>query len=323
MGSGVGNTKPPHFLKMSQLVTYGAPAAMNIYRKRKRIRYAQTAANYIYANRKEIGKGLGRSARVIQRAWKRRRSKRTRRSRMQSSAEGGGKASESIKNAVARSVFLRVIDGEWLPNARAPIQPNDFNVRDKANVYYSGYKICRVFENRGPEYQDIYTVNYAIIQYNRGIKSGTLPDPENFDTIKPILKENFFRQNLEVSTRTADFQDAPIAGTALWDMTYDCRPMNPNKNYKIIMRKKFTLYPRAAGGGERGQRLNQNFKRLEFWLPIKKKMGFQDRAAELCNTPFAEIWWTNTRSPDDWPTTTPGLNEDVQTYAHHKLYFRG
>lgn len=249
--------------------------------------------------------------------------KKTRRSRMQSSALGSGKATENIKQNQVRDVNLRTLDLAFLPNPAPATNPADFNVREKATCYYSGYKICRVFENRGTSFGSIFTVNYAIIQFNRGFiseyESGN--EPTETATLEEV-KKNFFRNNLDKTTRTENFQDASTGGSSLWDMTYDCRPMNPNKNYKIIFRKKFTLYPRAASGGER-QRLNHSFKRIEMYLPVKKRMGFQDRFSNLCNTPFAEIWWTNSRSPADWPGTAQGNNVDVKTFRHHKLYYRG
>lgn len=299
------------------LVAYGANAAIPLIRSRKRRKIATDIYSNVMKNRQKYAS----AARKIQRAF--RKAKKSRRARMQPSARASGKAVEQAKMVSSDNVRLRTLTGNYMPNPQPSSDAGDFNVRERSSCYYSGYKVCRVFENRGTAFEDVYTVNYCIVQMNRGFVGDVGAGGEKSEAeVLTDMRENFFRNNLETNTKVQDFQNAATVGTTLWDMTYDCRPMNPNKGYKIIFRKKFTLYPRAISGGERGV-LRHNFKKFEFYMPIKKRMQFQTKNSSICNTPFFEVYWYNTRSPEDWPSSNPGSITDVKTYTHHKLYFRG
>lgn len=299
-------------------------AASGFIRYRKR---ARTVSPYIGMAARAARPTARVAARLIQRAWRRRKTKTSkRRRRMVPQAKATGQSRQDAKQPNANNVNCRTLQGKFLPNAPPQLLGDDFNVREKEHVYYSGYKICRIFENRGVNPNlHIFTVNYVIVQLRRGVigdRDGGVP---NVSEIIGDMKENFFRSSLNSSKRTEDFVDAPVAGASgNWDMTYDCNAMNPNKSYSIILRKKFTLYPRCAVNQTVQDRLNQNFKRIEFYMPVKKRMTFQNRSIQLPNTPFFELWWTNTRGPEEWSGLgdAVGNNTEVKTYSHHMVYFR-
>lgn len=309
---------------MSALVPYvpGAVSAFRTYKRRRVITpVARVAAHWAYHN-------SGTAARAIQRAWRRRRRpmKRRRpavRKRTQPAAKRTAKQVEEVISSAYDDVRLRSLNGDFLPAPQAPQDPADFNVRERANVYYSGFKICRIFENRGTGGDNIYTVNYCIVQWNPGEVSDETASPAA-STVIGNAKRNFFRNSEATTGNTKNFVDAPISGSTVWDIHYDCAPMNPRKGYKILLRKKFTLYPRyVETAGDRNQnRLNQNFKRIEMYIPIKKRLQFQSRNSPQPNAFFFELWWTNTRSPEDWPGTNPGADVFVKTLSQHKVYFR-
>ena len=311
---------------MSALVPYvpGAVSAFGAYKRRRVITpIARYATHWAYHN-------SGTAARAIQRAWRRRKRMRPMkrkmrkpvRKRTQPSVKRTAKQSEQVISNISTDVNLRHLEGAFLPAPQAPQDPSDFNVRDKASIYYSGFKICRWFENRQTTASAIYTVNYAIIQVDPGRISDETVSPTANDVLESC-KRNFFVDSQVPTGNTKNFTNANVSGTTLWDIHYDCAPMNPRKGYRILLRKKFTLYPRWANtGAECDGRLNQNFKRIEMYIPIKKRLQFQSRNSPQPNAFFFEIWWTNTRSPDDWPGTNPGANVDVKTLSQHKVYFR-
>ena len=303
------------------LVPYGSRAAVAIYRRKRAyaaVRAAVKAGSYAYRHRKRIRRTVATAKRVFKK-------KKPLRKRMQPSVKSTGKQTQPPKQPQYTNINLRIMGGAFMPNAPPPLDADDFNARDQAHVKYSGYKVCRIFENLGNQFADIWEINYAMLQFNPGFLdtlptspgTGLLPEQTVIDSIK----EAFFRDSVNATTRVADFVDAPTSNATIWDATYNCNSMNPNKNYRIIFRKKFTLYPRQTVNGDI-ENARSNFRKFEFYMPVKKTMVFRNRRSTLPTTPFFEIWWSNTRSPSDWPSTNPGANTDARTLSHHFLYFR-
>lgn len=315
-------TYPTKFINFTMaygaLVPYGARGAVAIYNNRKRARYAYSAARTVYRHRNKIRKvyRTGRSAaRSIQRVWRK-----SRRARMAKGVKSTGKSTQGVLQQTATPVVLKQLFTSQMPDAPPAITAADFNVRERATVKYSGYKICRMFENRGGGIGDIYAVNYVMIQW----KNNALYDSDGglltLSEIRDSIRRDFFRDTETVEVRTKNFTNS-ASSAQLWDPVYNCAPMNPNKQYNIIFRKKFTLYPRQATNNN-VQDAHRNFKKFEFYMPIKKMVQFKSRTAAENQTPFMEIFWYNTRSPGDWPASGQNAVTDVQTFAHHTLYYR-
>lgn len=265
-----------------------------------------------------------RAGRKIYRAFQRYRANRGKRARMEDDAPGSGKAVES--NDLTTTFALRTMTFEFLPNPVIAPDVGDYNVRDKSRVWYSGYKICREFENRSTSSDGVYEVHYAIIQWKTGFistldSSGGLPTSA---AVADALKSDFFRENGFASDRVSDFSDGSV-GAQLWEMKYNCNSMNPNKNYKIITHKRFRVLPRdlATSTNSISNTLYQNRKKLQFYMRVKKRMNFKNRADQLPDAPFMEIWWYNTVSPLDWPASNAAAVQDITTYRKHHCYFRG
>lgn len=292
-------------MSTASLVRYGAPAALKIYRSRKRARAVYAGAKYVYKHRKKVKW----AARKIQRAWK------GRQRRMVGGAPGTAMSTQGPPVTAMTNVRLRTLYYQNMPDAPTKSNPNDINVRDKTRVMYSGYKICRIFENRGAAPQHIYVVNWAIIQWRRDSY------PPLGSDVTDVVRNQFFRDVSDTTDRFSDFNDAPLTGAGIWEPKYTCNPMNPSKPYRIVMRKKFTLHPRIEGSGFQNGTW-QNFKKLDFYLKVGKEMTFENNTADLTTTPMAEIWWSDCRSPLDYPASGPGNDQNMRTLSHHHLYFR-
>lgn len=283
------------------------------------IRRGATSAGSIFLT----PEGIDAGKRIAGWAYNRYKS-RKRQKRMETSTPGGAKAVET--NDFTEDCALRTLCFEFLPNPVIAPDVGDYNVRDKSRVYYSGYRICREFDNQGLDVSRHYEVNYAIIQWKKGFIR-TLVDPDGpgggdglptKEKISDTLRKDFFRENGQSNDRVSDFVDGSI-GAQLWEMKYNCNSMNPNKNYKIILRKKFRLTPRDEG---RRSTLFLSRKTIRMWLPVKRRLNFQKRSDKIPDAPFMEIWWYNTVSPNDYPTA-PANVTNLRTWRKHHLYFRG
>jgi hypothetical protein len=263
------------------------------------------------------GYGARMALRAGARRWKKRRGakKTTRRARMAPNIKSAGKSVQPPNQPFYQNIKLRTLYSSPMPEAPPPTQANDFNVRERSTVTYKGYKICRQFENRGSGPAAIYEVNYAMIQFKNNITEGLTPLQ-----IEALIRDKFFRETVSNTERSADFINASTSAQ-VWDATYNCNPMNPNKQYNIIFRKKFTLGPRKSNVNE--SRTFENFKKFDFYMPVKKRVQFAKRDSTANQTPFYEIWWYNSRGPADYPATDSQGVEVMKTLSHHFLYYSG
>ena len=298
--------------------------AVSAFRSAKRARmvspYARVAAHWAYHN-------SGTAARAIQRAWRKKRKSRKRKkpmkARMQPNSKAAGKQHMSNVAAGPGEFFgygrlraTRVLDA---PAGGGQV----FNARDKAHVYYKGYRLCRTFENITQNADSAaIEVHYALIQWSKGAFAQFI-DAANVDQnitvtdeeIRNQLRKNFFRRTDGVTTRAADFDD--YGQNSIWRHDLNCLPMNPANGFNIIFHKKRVLFPRSLNNSSR-----RYYWKMEKYIPVKKRIQFRTPTDSSSLTPFYEIYWCNTVTPAGLPTADPGASARIRTFNTHTLYFK-
>jgi hypothetical protein len=262
------------------------------------------AARAVYAARGPLSRGAKAAGKKIWRAWKNRQKRR----RMAPTAPSVGKSVQDLTSTLETNVTIETLYKDTLIAPSQPTSSNEYNVRDKAIVYYSGFKICRVFELIATQLW--VEVHYAIIQWRK----------DSYQTDTTDMKVGFFRDTSAVTSgesRTSDFDD--VIGARTYNHKYACLPMNPNKKYRIITHKRFLLCPRQATAG--GMR---HCKKIQMWVPVKKRMNFATRDAIQPDTPFDEVWWYTTRTQTDWNAiNNPQDFDQLKTWNTNRVYFKG
>ena len=244
----------------------------------------------------------------------------TKRKRMFNSSSSS-KACQVSPSSTGNSVNLGVLEWELMPEPQANADARNFNVRDNANCFYKGYRICRLFECETQT--SPIEVHYAVIQFGPQVYERFTEDTSGFAT---EFKQKFFRDYSDQSDRAVDFNDYPATGATLWDMRKNCAAMNPNRGYRIIFHKKRILHPRIAIDNRTGADVpvdggRRYFWKIDKWLKIGKRHTFENRSTTRSNTPFMEVFWTNTVFGQDMPSSNPGSVEAARTYRYHTLYF--
>lgn len=288
---------------MSALVPYGAAGAVQLYRKRKRVKVAMAVAKYGWKNRKGIARGIRASYKTYRKV-----TRKPRRSKFQPQ-EQSGKARAYQQATIGnnfgcnqRKLYLQDFINPYTQSGTDGVT---YGTRFNQSVVYSGYKVCRTFENGLQTVNDKYMVHYAIIQWGAASTTSTA-----------ALKTNFFRDNQNITKTTSDFADAVTVGSELFDLKYNCCPMNPKNGYKIITHRKRILLPKTL------DTIGRNIWKIEFYLPIKKRMGFEQSGVDQPTQRFSEVWWYQPVVESDWDVVTPGLKEAIDTNHSHVLYFK-
>lgn len=210
-----------------------------------------------------------------------------------------------------------------MPNPAAPSDASSFNVREQANVFYKGYKLCRYFENNFVTAPIV--VSYAIIQWEDQVYDRILGNGGT--TIENAVKTNFFRDRSGFADRQAAFFDYNQTGSTPWLMAKNCLSINPNRGFRIITHKKKVLYPRypRVDVSETGASVFDGgrpwYWKIDRYLKVNKNLQFATRQIAHPNTPFMEIFWCNTLSPRDHPVLGAGNLNGLVTYKTHQLYF--
>lgn len=300
------------------MVMYGSRAALAMARRRAAMRAGYAALQFGYKHRKTIGK----AARVVRKTVRRRRRK-PMKARTQPNAQASGKQTQDLPDS-GLGTFIpygtlrqeRVLDAP-------PSFDGSFNSRDKAHVYYSGYKLCRIFENitQGDDSAAI-EVHYALVQFSKQAYAHFL-DAANVDNngsvtdaeLRNQFRQNFFRATNNVQTRAGPFND--YGANSIWRQDMNCLPMNPANGYKIIFHKKRVLFPRNLNNSSR-----KYYWKFDKFIPVKKRIEFRNRSDGPSLTPFYEIYWCNTLTPAGLPTNNVNQGGRVRTVKTHKLYFR-
>jgi len=266
-----------------------------------------SAASTAWQFRKPVG-GLAKFAgKRIWRAYKGYKTRKSKRARMAPGAPSVSKSTQDLTTSQQINVGIETLYKDTLIAPSQPTSQNEYNVRDKAIVFYNGFKICRVFENTGAQWIEVH---YAIVQWRK----------DTYEATTDGMKEGFFRDTSIINannSRTSDFED--VIGARLYNHKYSCLPMNPNKKYRIITHRRFTLMPRRVDAG--GMR---HVKKLNFYMPVKKRMNFQTRDAIQPDTPFDEVWWYTTNTQTDWNAiANPQNYQQIRTWNTNRLYFKG
>lgn len=262
----------------------------------------RAAGKYTWANRRDIARKI-RKARM---KWRKVGGRAKKTFAPMPSAPKRAKTFHDPADTGVASLNMRTLYQFALPNPNTSTS-NEYNARDSASVYYSGYKICRYFENIGNGIGEKYEVHYAIAQLR------------NLDDLGSSWREAFFRDNSSSTTRTSDFINASTTSTVLWDAKYNCLPLNTeHPELKIIKHKKKVLMPKLT------DQINKNTWKVEFWLPIKRNMVFNSRGNVYPTHPFVEMYWYQSTTPLDWAAANPGPGnvQNIQTWNVNRLYFR-
>lgn len=198
----------------------------------------------------------------------------------------------------------------------------DFNVRDNANVFYKGYKMCRLFQTTN--LTSPIELHYALVQWEPQVYFRL---QQQAGDLTLNIREEFFRAFDNVGDRHQNFTQYPTTGAALWNMRLNCSAMNPNRGYRIIWHKKRVLYPRyplvdASGANQAVDGGRRWYWKIDRYLKVNKNFTFRTREETVSNTPFMEMWWANTLVGQDMPASDPGSFEVGRTYNSHTLYFR-
>lgn len=199
--------------------------------------------------------------------------------------------------------------------------------RNRNNILLNGILIDRTFEYQA-WYQgsNRYTsdlanedkkdfgpivVTYLVVQNKK--------EGENISTVTD--KEDFFRDNF-AADRTLDFVDA--ISTTTWREEYVHAPLNLDSNLKVLMKKKFILDPKPAGGVPQKW---PSVKRIRTYMKIGKTISFGDNTETSPEHQMYEIFWCETLTPWKHPAASGSLNEPtdslgpVATYSRSQTYF--
>ena len=266
-----------------------------------------TAARTAYTYRRPIGQAAKYAGKRIWKAYKGYKSRKSKRARMAPGAPSVCKSVQDLTTTLQTNVTIETLYKDTLIAPSQPTSQNEYNVRDKAIVMYKGFKICRVFENSGNQW---LRVHYAVIQWRKDTYESTTDD----------MKQGFFRDTSAATsnnTRTTDFED--VTGARLFNHKYDCLAMNPNKKYRIISHKAFTLHPRRVDTVGSG-----HVKRFDYYMKVNKRMNFARRDSTQPDSPFDEVWWYTTLTQTDWNAIgNPPNYDQLKTWNTNRLYFRG
>lgn len=285
--------------------------------------------NYIpYRLAGELARGATRmAARRIQRSYRRfkrrtRGRKKPMRKRMQPSSKSNSKAHQDtpVIGGENQNFPMGSLQLQRMPEPPPPNDPAAFNARERANVFYKGYKICRYFENTFNTSEHVYEVHHALVQWNnqrlnelldRAAAESTI---ENQVTLEDLVQERFFRDLSDQQTRATNFGQY-VSGDS-WRMKMNCLPMNPDRGYRIIWHKKKTLFPRNVSQSSR-----RYYWKIDKYIKVNKMMTFKDRDAVFSNTPMFEVYWYNQVTPTFFPAEPQQVNA-IRTIVMNKLYFK-
>lgn len=264
--------------------------------------FALRAAKGAWRNRK----GIAFKVRMARHKWRKRYGRAKKTFLPMPSAPKHSKTSHDPTDTATQTLNMRTLYQNALPNPRTSAS-NEYNARDKASVWYSGYKICRFFENIGNGIGDKYEIHYVIAQLR------------NLDDLGSSWREKFFRDHSSNDARASSFNNASTTATVLWDSKYNCLPLNTeHPELKIIKHYKKVVLPKLT------DTIGKNMWKLEFYLPIKRNMVFNERDTVYPTHPFVELYWYQTISALDWTAKNPGPGNtaDILTWDATRLYFR-
>ena len=282
------------------LYRYGAglPAA-------RRYMAAYKIARWAVKNRRGI-KRVARRAYRTGRQVKAKMSKRTQPSVRQASK----KRADAVWTGSADALSMGRLNISSLPY---PVHTtdNDVNGRVSNTILTKGIKICRTFEYRGGSSIGPIMVNWALIQLKHDEPEVSWPTQ---------IEEDFWRRYDGLQDKSANWSN--YIATSIWDESYNCLPMNPSSDFKILTRKKFVLHRETGTGSAVATRrgAGPSIKKIERYFKVYKKQEFSRTTEGQPTNPILEIYWYNTLTPREWPLD-PTSDTWIYTHKMNAVYF--
>lgn len=225
----------------------------------KRARLAYAIGSHIYQNRGKYSK----AARVIGRAWRRRRSRDPR--GLGRIGTGGAKVARCKRHTSENSnIGLFNTRTLYQRNLTAILHTTTNSIQDRQRdiVNIRGFKFCFHVRNNGtvPQYHNVAVVF----------------DKRSNDGSATIASNDFFRGLY--SERALDFDQ-----NLLTALNFHCLPLNKDR-FTILWHKRFVLGPGSTPAAAYTARNRDNYKTFMKYLPLKKQIQFED------DNPQSSIW---------------------------------
>lgn len=285
---------------MASLVPYALPAmagakrAAQIYygaRAFKRARTAASVGRHLYNNRKTYA----RAARVIGRAWRRRR-----KAPVGPSRYGMGKRVAKTKRweaaaEVNQTESTRTLYYDNLISL-SQTTTNEIDKRQRRVAYISGFKICAELKNQNAKPM---LCNIALVHDRRTNEGESI-----------IPTDEFFRAN-SGNVRAKEF------GVLRDSHEFHCSPLNTDR-FTVIRHWRFKLAPNPVVGSEgfTSQASMNNWRTFERYVPIKKNFAWND------TQPQSKLWLMRWYDGFQQATGTAAISNAVNFDMHVTGYFR-
>lgn len=276
-------------------------ALMNRYGSRAGV--AARVIGTAWRNRKAIG---AVTRRLALRRWRSAVPTRLGRRMVPDSNRVKSKAASTAYATTSRVTLVQTLDWQALVYPDRSVDGNDMtnNIRLSQQIRLKGFKICRTFASNYAN-NDPIIVHWALMQD----KDNDRPT----DAIANSLKRQFFRVHNDVQKKHLAFTDT----NAFWSHHYNCAPINPDGDWKILTHLKFRIDPK-----DKGVPSTNWIKTHERFYPVRKWAHFNnvDTQANLPSNipdhPIYEVWWFSAMEP-------PGHNAggSIRTHANNICYF--
>lgn len=136
----------------------------------------------------------------------------------------------------------------------------------------------------------------------------------------------FFQDHYSPIQNSVDF---PLSPGSTYDSQIMQRPINPDK-FNVIFRKKFLLESQKTGTyNNTGAALSyinrdsnsENWKRLDVWVPVKRRIDFYNGQGYYPRRNYILVWWPTALTPWDF-TDIQTLDEVIYTDIRSVVYFK-
>lgn len=183
------------------------------------------------------------------------------------------------------------------------------NGRDTQIIYVHGLDICFTFHNSDVNNnQNVIEPHFALIQL------------KNQDSLEDgTIYRDFFRDFDAGSVdRGLDFQNLAINNA--WDSRYLCNPINSQK-FNVIFHKKFWLGSDHNISSSFSMEQSRWMKKVELYVPIKKRFTFDDTADNHPVNPLLfVIWWMH---PAQHQHSTDGSDDSLCYTFNYNVVWKG
>ena len=262
------------------LTTYRQPRIISPYRPaRGRYATAVTMARYAYKNR---GK-FKRAARMIGRAWKRRKVAANIMKRVGEMRSRDTAKTHTAEDSLNDNLETRQLYQENLLNIERAVSTNNIDQRQRDIVNVAGIKLCFMVRNNTT---NPLLFSYAVIQPKVG---------QPFEDNAP----DFFRGT--GNTRSFDFNGNYNT------LDYYCRPINSDK-FNILMHKKLKVPPKSQSVSQLyNPNSGLNLKLRRHYLKINRQFRYQTNSALLVTPTIYFVYWADVPMQEQNATATPAF----------------